>query len=74
MLKKELEELIEQKEQELKDLRKKKERWAIYEMYDEGAAQMKALYDSFLTNGFTREQAFELLKESIRGSALIAKG
>lgn len=73
MTKKELEEQIEEKDRELKELRKKRERWAIYEMYDEGAVQMKAMYDSFLTNGFDREQAFELLKESIRNAALIAK-
>lgn len=63
--KKALEALIEQKELEIVKLKKQIEKRKQYDQYEEGADQVKALYDAYISVGFTEEQAFELLKTSI---------
>jgi len=69
MTKKELEAKIEQKEQELVTLRKRAKRAEMYEQFDEAAAMIKAVTDSFVNQGYTDKQAFELTKEVMRLSA-----
>lgn len=41
-------------EQQMKDFDK-------YKIYDDGAKDLKAIYDAYVNVGFTEEQAFELM-------------
>lgn len=63
--KKELLELIKDKETEIKELKVQAERAERYEKYDEAAMEMKALYDSLIGAGFDDDQAFKLVIKMI---------
>lgn len=63
--KKELLELIEEKEKEISEMRVLVKKAEQYEALDESTQQIKAMYDSFVNAGFTEEQAFTLLNTSI---------
>ena len=69
MTKKELEELMDQKEQELVKLRKKAKIAEMYEQFDEAAGTIRAVHDSFVNQGYTDKQAFELTKTVLQSVA-----
>ena len=54
-------ELIE----DIKEMRNDLERLERYEQYETGANEMRALLDSFINAGFTRQEAFDLLKNCL---------
>ena len=60
--KKELLEMIKEKEADIKSLHEEIDKLEKYKQYDDNAMEIKALYDSYVNAGFTDRQAFELLK------------
>ena len=60
---------LEAKNAEIKALKKEIERVERYKQYDETAGEIAALRDSFMNAGFTKAEAYELVKISI-GNAL----
>jgi uncharacterized membrane-anchored protein YhcB (DUF1043 family) len=64
--KQELMDEMKHKEEELEAARKKLARYETYKQFDEGAEMVKALYDSYISAGFTAEQAFSLVETSIK--------
>ena len=60
--KKELLEMIEEKEADIKSLHEEIDKLEKYKQYDDSAGEIKALYDSFVNAGFNNDQAFELIR------------
>ena len=56
-----LEEELEQKKNEIEELKKELVKIEKYKQYDEMAGEIKAIYDSFANAGFNRDQAYEIL-------------
>lgn len=52
---------IEQKNEELKGLKKEIEKLEKYKQYEDMANELKAMYDSFVNSGFDETQAFKLM-------------
>ena len=63
--KKELMELIDEKEKEIADLKRQSKKAEIYDQFDDAARDLKALYDSFINAGFTEDQAITLVNTSM---------
>ena len=66
----ELEEQIAQKNEEISGLREDIKRLEKYKQYDESAEEIKAVHDSFVNQGFTDQQAFEMTKNVISGAMI----
>ena len=60
-----LEEELEQKKNEIEDLKKELAKAEKYKQYDDMAGEIKAIYDSFVNAGFDEDQAFVLLNTMI---------
>lgn len=60
--KKELLEMITEKEAEIKSLHEEIDKLEKYKQYDDAAGEIKALYDSYINAGFMVDQAFELVR------------
>lgn len=56
-----LEEELEQKKNEIEELKKELVKVEKYKQYDDMAGEIKAIYDSFVNAGFNRDQAYEIL-------------
>ena len=56
-----LEEELEQKKNEIEELKKELVKVEKYKQYDDMADEIKAIYDSFVNAGFNRDQAYEIL-------------
>lgn len=56
---------IEAKNAEIKELKKEIAKFERYEQYREAASDLAALRDSFINAGFTKAEAYELLKTTI---------
>lgn len=56
-----LEEELEQKKNEIEDLKKELAKAEKYKQYDDMAGEIKAVYDSFVNAGFDEDQAYEIL-------------
>lgn len=54
-------ELHKKQTEEMKALEEQREEALKVEKYDEGATELKNLYDSYVRAGFTEEQAWELV-------------
>lgn len=67
--KNELLEEIEQKNGEIEELKADIEKLKKYRKYDEMADGVKAINDSFVRNGFTEQQAFELTRGAVTAAA-----
>ena len=55
------EEELEQKKNEIEELKKELVKVEKYKQYDDMAGEIKAIYDSFVNAGFNRDQAYEIL-------------
>lgn len=64
----ELFEEIEQKNEELKNLKAEVEKLEQYKKYDDCANEVRAMYQSFVNSGFSEEQAFEILTITLNNS------
>lgn len=53
--------LHEKQTEEMRKLEQEREEALKAEKYDEGATELKNLYDSYVRAGFTEEQAWELV-------------
>lgn len=53
--------LHEKQTEEMRQLEQEREEALKTEKYDEGATELKNLYDSYVRAGFTEEQAWELV-------------
>jgi len=60
-LTKEVKALHEKQTEEMRQLEQEREEALKTEKYDEGATELKNLYDSYVRAGFTEEQAWELV-------------
>lgn len=60
--KEELLENIEEKERDIKDLYAQIEKLDKYKQFHDNAELIRAAHESYVTAGFTDDQAFELLK------------
>lgn len=58
----ELMEEIENKNKEIKDLKKEIEKLDRYRVYEDSANEIAAARDAFVKAGFTKAEAFELTK------------
>ena len=56
-----LEEELEQKRDEIEELKKELVKVEKYKQYDDMAGEIKAIYDSFVNAGFNNDQAYEIL-------------
>lgn len=56
-----LEEELNQKKNEIEELKKELVKVEKYKQYDDMAGEIKAIYDSFVNAGFNRDQAYEIL-------------
>ena len=56
-----LEEELEQKKNEIEELKKELVKVEKYKQYDDMAGEIKAIYDSFVNAGFNKDQAYEIL-------------
>ena len=56
-----LEEELDQKKNEIEELKKELVKVEKYKQYDDMAGEIKAIYDSFVNAGFNRDQAYEIL-------------
>lgn len=56
-----LEEELEQKKNEIDELKRELVKVEKYKQYDDMAGEIKAIYDSFVNAGFDRDQAYEIL-------------
>lgn len=56
-----LEEELEQKRDEIEELKKELVKVEKYKQYDDMAGEIKAIYDSFVNAGFNKDQAYEIL-------------
>lgn len=56
-----LEEELDQKKNEIEELKKELVKVEKYKQYDDMAGEIKAIYDSFFNAGFNRDQAYEIL-------------
>lgn len=56
-----LEEELDQKKNEIEELKKELVKVEKYKQYDDMAGEIKAIYDSFVNAGFDRDQAYEIL-------------
>ena len=56
-----LEEELDQKKNEIDELKKELVKVEKYKQYDDMAGEVKAIYDSFVNAGFNRDQAYEIL-------------
>lgn len=54
--------LHEKQTEEMRKLEQEREEALKTEKYDEGATELKNLYDSYIRAGFTEEQAWELVR------------
>ena len=63
---------IEQKNQEIKNLKKEVKKLESYKAYEDMANMMRAMYQSYINAGFTDEQTMDLLKYTLNmcGAAL----
>lgn len=61
----ELMEEIEAKNAEIKDLKKEMAALERYKQYDEAANELKAMHDSFINAGFSRDEASRLMLKLI---------
>ncbi len=66
--KNELLEEIENKNEELKNLKAEVEKLEKYKKYDDCANEARAVYISFINSGFSEEQSFEILKIMLNNS------
>lgn len=69
----ELLEELEQKKEEIAELRKQVEKAERYKAYDDMAAEMKAMQDSFINAGFSEKQAYTMLMTLIGQASEFAK-
>lgn len=67
--KSELMEEIKTKEEEIASLKSDVERLGKYEQYDGAAGEIKAMYDSFVKEGFSEKQAFKLIEVTMTAAA-----
>lgn len=56
-----LEEELEQKKNEIEELKKELVKVEKYKQYYDMAGEIKAIYDSFVNAGFNRDQAYEIM-------------
>ena len=56
-----LEEELDQKKNEIEELKKELVKVEKYKQYDDMAGEIKAIYDSFVNAGFNNDQAYEIL-------------
>ena len=56
-----LEEELDQKKNEIEELKKELVKVEKYKQYDDMAGEIKAIYDSFVNAGFNEDQAYEIL-------------
>lgn len=68
----ELMELIDQKNEEIVELKEEVNKLEKYKQYDDMADEVKAIHDSFIHAGFTENQAFILLGQFINASGNMA--
>jgi DNA-binding protein H-NS len=68
----ELMEEIENKNKEIKDLKKEIEKLDRYRAYEDGANEIAAFRDSLVAAGFTKTEAFELTKIAINSAMGLA--
>jgi hypothetical protein len=57
----------------VKELQNKIETFERYKQYDEMADEMAAMKNAYIQAGFSKEEAFELLIESIKAAAKMTK-
>lgn len=60
--------------EEIAELKKEVERMDRYKAYDAGADDIKAMYDIYISKGFTEEQAFKLVEKMIDVVGLMNRG
>ena len=60
--KKELLEMIEEKEADINSLHKEIDNLEKYKLMDDSADEIRRMYDSYINVGFTDNQAFELVR------------
>lgn len=68
MTKSELLEQIEQKNEEINSLHNQIEQLERYKKYEDGANELRAMYDSYVLAGFSNEEAFALLNTMLAAS------
>ena len=56
-----LEEELDQKKNEIEELKKELVKVEKYKQYDDMAGEIKAIYDSFVNAGFNEDQAYEIM-------------
>ena len=67
----ELLEEIDAKNQEIRDLKDKVKKMERFEVYLDGANELAAVRDAYVEAGFTKDEAFQLAKETLH---VVAKG
>lgn len=65
MTKNELEEQLKVKNDEIRALKKQIEKASKDEQFDEMAKTASSIMDAFMQQGFSREEAFDLIKASL---------
>lgn len=60
---------IEEKNKEIKALKKDVEKLDRYKIYEDTATEFAAVRESFINAGFTKAEAFELMKMAINQAA-----
>jgi sugar-specific transcriptional regulator TrmB len=70
----ELELELEEKEKEIKDLKKEIEAAKRKSVYDDSVAEIKAMYDSFIEQGFSDEQAYGFTIKMVERTIAMANG
>ena len=64
---------IENKNNEIKELKKEAERLERYKAYEKSADEVAAIRDSYVNAGFTKTEAFEMTKLMMNLAAKTAK-
>lgn len=64
---------IENKNNEIKELKKEAERLERYKEYEKGADELAAIRDSYINAGFSKTEAFEMTKLMLNLAAKTAK-
>lgn len=69
----ELIEELEARKEEIKVLNTRIETFERYEKYEEMGDELKAVYDAYVHAGFSEDQAFQLLTESLKAASAMLK-
>lgn len=64
---------IQQKNDEIKDLKKDLARLEKYKQYEDSADEIRAIYNSYVNVGFSEDQAFQMLLRMIETAGVMYK-